>query len=104
MVQDYSMSSIKMRGSGGSRKNKHALIRTANEEVYSLLIDKLQKRSLLMRHILNYFMSYIFSQESPHPQAIQTPVSQLLKTVEDINTGSVANIPKHHKKESRMLK
>ena len=27
------MSSIKMRDSGGSRKNKHALIRTANAEV-----------------------------------------------------------------------
>ncbi|XP_038897189.1 synaptonemal complex protein 1-like isoform X4 [Benincasa hispida] len=66
--KDYSMSSIKMRGSGGSRKSKHTLIRTANAE------------------------------ESPYLQATQTPVSQLLKTVEDINAGSVANIPKHHKK------
>ncbi|XP_038897188.1 synaptonemal complex protein 1-like isoform X3 [Benincasa hispida] len=67
--KDYSMSSIKMRGSGGSRKSKHTLIRTANAE------------------------------ESPYLQATQTPVSQLLKTVEDINAGSVANIPKHHKKK-----
>lgn len=70
-TKDYSLSSIKMRGSGGSRKSKHALIRTANAE------------------------------ESPYPQATQTPVSQLLKTVEDIHTGSVANIPKHHKKVTR---
>ncbi|XP_022975808.1 synaptonemal complex protein 1-like [Cucurbita maxima] len=69
--KDYSMSSIKMRDSGGSRKSKRALIRTANEE------------------------------ESPYLQDTQTPVSQLLKTVEDINTGSVANIPKHHKKVTR---
>ncbi|KAG6591743.1 Synaptonemal complex protein 1, partial [Cucurbita argyrosperma subsp. sororia] len=55
----------------GSRKSKPALIRTANEE------------------------------ESPYLQVTQTPVSQLLKTVEDINTGSVANIPKHHKKDPR---
>ncbi|XP_022980939.1 synaptonemal complex protein 1-like [Cucurbita maxima] len=69
--KDYSMSSIKMRGSGGSRKSKRALIRTENDE------------------------------ESPNQQATQTPVSQLLKTVEDINTGSIANIPKHHKKVTR---
>ncbi|KAG7024625.1 Synaptonemal complex protein 1, partial [Cucurbita argyrosperma subsp. argyrosperma] len=69
--KDYSMSSIKMRDSVGSRKSKPALIRTANEE------------------------------ESPYLQVTQTPVSQLLKTVEDINTGSVANIPKHHKKVTR---
>ncbi|KAL4029558.1 hypothetical protein IC575_007777 [Cucumis melo] len=69
--KDYSMSSIKMRDSGGSRRNKRALIRTANAQV------------------------------SPYLQPTQTPVSQLLKTVEDMNTGSVANIPKHHKKVTR---
>ncbi|XP_022141084.1 synaptonemal complex protein 1-like isoform X2 [Momordica charantia] len=69
--KDYSMSSIKMRGSGGSRKSKRTLIRPAHEE------------------------------DSPYLQEAQTPVSKLLKTVEDINTGSVASIPKHHKKVTR---
>lgn len=37
-------------------------------------------------------------QESPFPGVTQTPVSKLLKKVENANTGSVMSIPKHHKK------
>ena len=38
--------------------------------------------------------------ESPLLGATQTPVSKLLKKVENVNTGSVMSIPKHHKKVS----
>lgn len=37
-------------------------------------------------------------QDPPLPEATQTPVSTLLKKVENTNTGSVASIPKHSKK------
>ncbi|XP_022773149.1 synaptonemal complex protein 1-like isoform X2 [Durio zibethinus] len=67
--KDYSISSIKKRDSGVSKRTQHALARPENGE-----------------------------KESPSPGATQTPVSKLLKKVENANTGSVMSIPKHHKK------
>ena len=43
---------------------------------------------------------YFVYKESPLLGATQTPVSKLLKKVENVNTGSVMSIPKHHKKVS----
>ncbi|XWS23885.1 hypothetical protein CRYUN_Cryun28dG0053900 [Craigia yunnanensis] len=65
---DYSISSIKKRDSDVGRRSQHALVRPENEE-----------------------------KESPFPGVTQTPVSKLLKKVENANTGSVMSIPKHHK-------
>ncbi|KAF5740229.1 Myosin heavy chain-related protein [Tripterygium wilfordii] len=59
--KDHSVSSIKMRGSGGCKKSQHAV-------------------------------------DSPFLEVTQTPVSQLLKKVENAKSGSVIGIPKHHKK------
>ncbi|OMO94323.1 hypothetical protein COLO4_16402 [Corchorus olitorius] len=70
--KDYSTSSIKMRDSDVQKRNQHALIRPENEE-----------------------------KESPFPVVTQTPVSKLLKKVENANTGTVMSIPKHHKKVTR---
>ncbi|XP_021284663.1 synaptonemal complex protein 1-like isoform X2 [Herrania umbratica] len=67
--KDYSISSIKMRDSDGGKRSQRALVRPENEE-----------------------------KESPFPGVTQTPVSKLLKKVENANTGSVMSIPKHHKK------
>lgn len=66
--KEYSISS-KMRNSRGSKRSQHALVRPEGEE-----------------------------KDSPLPGAAQTPVSKLLKKVENVNTGSVMSIPKHHKK------
>ncbi|OMO93778.1 putative Ribosome-binding protein [Corchorus capsularis] len=70
--KDYSTSSIKMRDSDVQKRNQNALIRPENEE-----------------------------KESPFPVVTQTPVSKLLKKVENANTGTVMSIPKHHKKVTR---
>ncbi|KAH7524396.1 hypothetical protein FEM48_Zijuj06G0114800 [Ziziphus jujuba var. spinosa] len=67
--QDYSISSIHMRNSAGAKTSQRALIRPENKE-----------------------------KDSPFNTATQTPVSQLLKKVDNVNTGSALNIPKHHKK------
>ncbi|KAB1204072.1 Synaptonemal complex protein 1 [Morella rubra] len=67
--KDYSISSSKMKDSGGSKRGQHSLRRLDKEE-----------------------------KSSHFPEATQTPVSKLLKKVEDVNTGSVMSIPKHHKK------
>ncbi|XP_057975116.1 synaptonemal complex protein 1-like isoform X2 [Malania oleifera] len=66
--KDYSISSIKMRNSDNGRKSQRALLRTENEE------------------------------DPPFLRASQTPVSNLLKKVEKVNTGSVMSIPKHSRK------
>ncbi|KAK8677927.1 hypothetical protein V6N13_143446 [Hibiscus sabdariffa] len=67
--RDYSMSSVKRKGSGFGKRTQNALVRPEEEE-----------------------------KESPFPGVTQTPVSKLLKKVENTNTGSVMSIPKHHKK------
>ncbi|KAK9270469.1 hypothetical protein L1049_026049 [Liquidambar formosana] len=67
--KDYSISSIKMRNSGGIKKSQRAPVRAENEE-----------------------------KDSPFLRATQTPVSNLLKKVETANTGSVMSIPKHSRK------
>ncbi|KAK8692310.1 hypothetical protein V6N13_075778 [Hibiscus sabdariffa] len=67
--RDYSISSVKRKGSGFEKRTQHALVRPEEEE-----------------------------KESPFPGVTQTPVSKLLKKVENTNTGSVMSIPKHHKK------
>ncbi|GMI82848.1 hypothetical protein like AT1G22260 [Hibiscus trionum] len=67
--RDYSISSVKRKGSGFEKRTQHALVRPEEEE-----------------------------KESPIPGVTQTPVSKLLKRVENTNTGSVMSIPKHHKK------
>ncbi|XVF36717.1 hypothetical protein REPUB_Repub19eG0082100 [Reevesia pubescens] len=67
--KDYSISSIKKRDSDVGKRSQHARVRPENEE-----------------------------KESPFAGATQTPVSKLLKKVENANTGSVMSIPKHHKK------
>ncbi|GAV63567.1 hypothetical protein CFOL_v3_07085, partial [Cephalotus follicularis] len=67
--RDYSVSSIKRRDSGGVKRSQHAWVRPEDEE-----------------------------KDSPFLEATQTPVSKMLKKVETANTGSVVNIPKHHKK------
>ncbi|MBA0691862.1 hypothetical protein Goari_009465 [Gossypium aridum] len=69
MKTDYSISSVKKKGSGFEKRTQHALVRPEEEE-----------------------------KESPFPGVTQTPVSKLLKKVENTNTGSVRSIPKHHKK------
>ncbi|XP_030453405.1 synaptonemal complex protein 1-like isoform X1 [Syzygium oleosum] len=66
--KEYSITSMKKRNSNGSRRSQH-VSRAEDDE-----------------------------QDSPIPEATQTPVSKLLKKVENTNTGSVANIPKHSKK------
>ncbi|GMI90952.1 hypothetical protein like AT1G22260 [Hibiscus trionum] len=67
--RDYSISSVKKKGSGFGKRTQHALVRPEEEE-----------------------------KESPFAGVTQTPVSKLLKKVENTNTGSVMSIPKHHKK------
>ncbi|XP_030542715.1 synaptonemal complex protein 1-like isoform X2 [Rhodamnia argentea] len=66
--KEYSITSMKKRNSNDSRRSQQVL-RPEDEE-----------------------------QDSPLPKATQTPVSKLLKKVENTNTGSVASIPKHSKK------
>ncbi|KAL3733157.1 hypothetical protein ACJRO7_022648 [Eucalyptus globulus] len=66
--KEYSITSMKKRNSNGSRRSRHDL-RAEDDE-----------------------------QNPPLPEATQTPVSTLLKKVENTNTGSVASIPKHSKK------
>ncbi|KAE8056901.1 hypothetical protein FH972_013633 [Carpinus fangiana] len=68
--KDYSTSSCKMRNSVGSKKGRHALVRQEENE----------------------------EKDSPFLGAAQTPVSKLLKKVENSNTGDVRSTPKHHKK------
>ncbi|MBA0745979.1 hypothetical protein Gogos_008536 [Gossypium gossypioides] len=67
--RDYSISSVKKKDSGFEKRTQHALVRPEEAE-----------------------------KESPFPGVTQTPVSKLLKKVENTNTGSVRSIPKHHKK------
>ncbi|KAG6698958.1 hypothetical protein I3842_08G046100 [Carya illinoinensis] len=67
--KDYSISSSKMRNHGGGKRNQHSLVRPENED-----------------------------KNSPSLGGMQTPVSKLLKKVENVNTGSVMSIPPHHKK------
>ncbi|KAF7850995.1 hypothetical protein BT93_L4739 [Corymbia citriodora subsp. variegata] len=72
--KEYTITSMKKRNSNGSRRSQHDL-RAEDDE-----------------------------QDSPLPEATQTPVSKLLKKVENTNTGSVASIPKHSKKDPRKHK
>ncbi|XP_039049893.1 synaptonemal complex protein 1-like [Hibiscus syriacus] len=67
--RDYSIPSVKKNGSGFEKRTQHALVRPEEEE-----------------------------KQSPFAGVTQTPVSKLLKKVENTNTGSVMSIPKHHKK------
>ncbi|XP_057469246.1 synaptonemal complex protein 1-like isoform X2 [Actinidia eriantha] len=67
--KNYTVSSTKMRNSDGGRRSQHALVSVDNE-----------------------------AKDSPYTKATQTPVSNLLKKVENVNTGSVVSIPKHSKK------
>ncbi|KAH9690744.1 Synaptonemal complex protein 1 [Citrus sinensis] len=68
--QAYSISSSKMRDLGVGKRSKRAFARAENEE-----------------------------KDPPFLNEAQTPVSQLLKKVENVNTGSMISIPKHHKKD-----
>ncbi|KAK3033908.1 hypothetical protein RJ639_033543 [Escallonia herrerae] len=70
--KDYSISSTRMRHSDGGKRGQRALVRADNEE-----------------------------KESPYVKATQTPVSNLLKKVEKVNTGSIMSIPKHSRKVTR---
>ncbi|XP_010535536.1 PREDICTED: synaptonemal complex protein 1-like isoform X2 [Tarenaya hassleriana] len=72
--REYSVSSIKVRESrpGGSKRSQHISVRGDGDE-----------------------------QDSPFVKATGTPVSQLLKKVENANTGSIMSIPKHHHKVTR---
>ncbi|PON61551.1 Synaptonemal complex protein [Parasponia andersonii] len=67
--KDYSVSSIRIRNSASAKRSEHTLVRPENEE-----------------------------KDSSFLRATQTPVSKLLKKVENVGTGSVLSIPKHHKK------
>ncbi|KAE8715417.1 Synaptonemal complex protein 1 [Hibiscus syriacus] len=67
--RDYSISSVKKKGSGFEKRTQHAFVRPEEEE-----------------------------KQSPFAGVTQTPVSKLLKKVENTNTGSVMSIPRHHKK------
>ncbi|KAH9756593.1 Synaptonemal complex protein 1 [Citrus sinensis] len=67
--QAYSISSSKMRDLGVGKRSKRAFARAENAE-----------------------------KDPPFLNEAQTPVSQLLKKVENVNTGSMISIPKHHKK------
>ncbi|KAK8642786.1 hypothetical protein V6N13_012118 [Hibiscus sabdariffa] len=67
--RDYSISSVKKKGSGFEKRTQHALVRPEEEEKESLFAG-----------------------------VTQTPVSKLFKKVENTNTGSIMSIPKHHKK------
>ncbi|EXB71054.1 hypothetical protein L484_004189 [Morus notabilis] len=67
--KDYSISSLQILNSTGSKRSQRAPVRPADEE-----------------------------KDSPFLRATQTPVSKLLKKVEKASTGSVLSIPKHHKK------
>ncbi|KAK4429689.1 Synaptonemal complex protein ZEP1 [Sesamum alatum] len=62
--KNYSISSAKMRNKDGSKRTQHALDRTEVEE-----------------------------KDSPYPKATETPVSNLLKKVENVNS-----LPKHSRK------
>ncbi|KAA8538084.1 hypothetical protein F0562_027692 [Nyssa sinensis] len=74
--KNYSISSSKMRNADGRRRRQHVLVSAENEE-------KVKKK------------------DSPSLIATQTPVSNLLKKVENVNTGSAMSIPKHSKKVTR---
>ncbi|PSR99884.1 Synaptonemal complex protein [Actinidia chinensis var. chinensis] len=67
--KNYTVTSTKMRNSDGGRRSQRALVSVDNE-----------------------------AKDSPYVKATQTPVSNLLKKVENVNTGSVVSIPKHSKK------
>uniref|UniRef100_A0A803NMB9 Synaptonemal complex protein 1 n=1 Tax=Cannabis sativa TaxID=3483 RepID=A0A803NMB9_CANSA len=67
--KDYSVSSIHIKNSAGAKRSQHTLVRPDNEE-----------------------------KDSSYLRATQTPVSKMLKKVENPTAGSVLSIPKHHKK------
>ncbi|XP_057490889.1 synaptonemal complex protein 1-like isoform X1 [Actinidia eriantha] len=67
--KNYTVTSTKMRNSDGGRRSQRALVSVDNE-----------------------------AKDSPYVKATQTPVSNLLKKVESVNTGSVMSIPKHSRK------
>ncbi|XP_070670848.1 synaptonemal complex protein 1-like isoform X2 [Malus domestica] len=67
--KDYSISSRQMRNTASRKRSQHSLVRPEIDE-----------------------------KESPLLEVTQTPVSKLLKKVENINTGSVMSIPQNHKK------
>ncbi|GFZ10050.1 myosin heavy chain-related protein [Actinidia rufa] len=75
--ENYTVSSTKMRNSDGGRRSQHALVSVDNE--VKVIKDATIRFTL-------------------HTKATQTPVSNLLKKVENVNTGSVVSIPKHSKK------
>ncbi|KAK4742088.1 hypothetical protein SAY87_000089 [Trapa incisa] len=70
--KEYSVSSIKMRNPdcGRSRKQQHSPRGSDEDE----------------------------EQDSPLPETAQTPVSKLLRKVQNADTGNMASIPKHNKK------
>ena len=107
LFQDYSVSSIRMRNSAGAKRTEHTLVRAENKE-------KVKKRKITdgsictflpcLRYDSHLLIALFFpSQDSPFLRATQTPVSKLLKKVENANTGSVLSIPKHHKKASSSI-
>ncbi|KAM6543913.1 hypothetical protein CsatB_008360 [Cannabis sativa] len=72
--KDYSVSSIHIKNSAGAKRSQHTLVRPDNEE-----------------------------KDSSYLRATQTPVSKMLKKVENPTAGSVLSIPKHHKKASNSV-
>ncbi|KAJ8625697.1 hypothetical protein MRB53_034227 [Persea americana] len=70
--KEFSVSSIKMRDTGGGNEDQLALISPENE-----------------------------GKNINFPGAMRTPVAKLLKKIEKGNTGSIADIPKHSKKVTR---
>ncbi|KAK4803365.1 hypothetical protein SAY86_001568 [Trapa natans] len=69
--KEYSISSIKMRNSDGSKSRKQRSPRGSDEDE---------------------------EQDLPLPEAAQTPVSKLLRKVQNVDTRNMASIPKHGKK------
>ncbi|KAF5196286.1 Synaptonemal complex protein [Thalictrum thalictroides] len=67
--KEHSISSTKMRGSDGKKRSQPTLTRANNEE-----------------------------KTSPCLRATQTPVSDILKKVEKVDTGGVMSVPKHSRK------
>ena len=98
LFQDYSISSMHIRNSSCAKKSQHTLIRPDNGEKV-----KKEARVPINLHVQPYvkYDVILFSfQDSPFVKASQTPVSKLLKKVENAGAGSVLSIPKHRKKAS----
>ncbi|KAL5559001.1 hypothetical protein UlMin_035212 [Ulmus minor] len=67
--KEYSVSSMDVRNPAGGKRSQQPPVQAENEE-----------------------------KDATYHTASQTPVSKMLKKVDNVNTGSVLSIPKHHKK------